>query len=447
MVIRLLILSVGLVVSRTLGPSALGQLSFAQAIVAYALVITDAGLTMMVLREIVRRPADLGSVVSAATAAQALVAGGSILVLTLGASLLPLPPGTGRLIVAFSPLLLGQALYLSYVLQAKGRMGAVAAVKLIRELVATAVGIGLLVLTDRLVWVAIGAWIGQLVADVVCLAIARRVSRLHLVRPRFTDAIDLVRRGSPFLAGAILVQVIINLDVVVIGLQRGDRDVGLYSAAYRLAYYAAMVAGVVVTVAFPGLVAAWEHDRPEFNRQVTGLIKISALIATPLVLAGVIAAPDVVSVLYGPAFTESGSILRILIFLPALAWHNTFAGQALIAAGRQRVFLAVAATSAGVTVVVLLIFVPVAGIVGAAASVMAAELVTATLFSIVVRRQLHINTLRPLSFAAPGILLGAGAATGVMLSTGSRVPAATAGALASSAVGIALVLRSRSRTT
>src|SRR5438105_1734905 len=58
-VVRVLGLSVTVVVSRLLGPGALGQLAFAQAFIAYFLVASDAGLTTLALRDVVRAPETL----------------------------------------------------------------------------------------------------------------------------------------------------------------------------------------------------------------------------------------------------------------------------------------------------------------------------------------------------------------------------------------------------
>lgn len=406
-VTRGLIFAAAVAVSRVLGPSALGQLAFAQALVGYFVMVADAGLTTLVLREIVRRP-NLRSVlvVNATTAQCGLVTAltGALLAV---ASWDVLPRGTGAVLMAISPLLFAQAFNLSYVLQSQRRMAAVGALKVCREIVATGLGLLLLVTTRDVRFVAAAVWVGMLASDVVGAWLLRHDVRL--VRPRPATVADLLRRGSPFLASALLVQVIINFDVMVLGFTRGDEEVGFYAAAYRLAFYAAMIAGVAVTAVFPELVLRWEAGGDAFGELVRRLFRVSAVLSAPLVAFLFAGSGFIVELLYGEGFQESAEILRFLAPLPALGWYNTFAGQALVAADRQRANLKVTAMAAGATVVALSILVPMAGARGAAIGATCVEIGSLTAFGFALRRVTEVMSLRLLFGEVPAMVVLGGA--------------------------------------
>lgn len=434
-VVRLLVLSVTLTVSRLLGPAALGQLSFAQAVIAYLVLATDAGLTTACLRDMVRRPERRADLVISATATQLLLALGLVGGIAVVASLAPLPTGTAALLLVGSPILVGQALNLLYVLQSRELMYAVARIKVTREVIGTSVALVLLIATRNLLWVAAGAWIGMFAGDALTWAVLGRAGDLRGRRPRTAAVRALLRRGSPFLGGALLGQLVVNLDVVVVALVRGTHDAGIYSAAFQPAYYLLLVAGIAVTAVFPQLVRRWETDRRGFASLLAQLIRLSTRFSVPLAGLVVIAAPELIELVYGGSFAESATVLRVVIALPLLGYHNTFAGQALMASGHQRRHLAVLAVAATVTVATVAALVPTVGVLGAAVSVVAAELGSLVLLSLSARRLLGIDSLSPFLGELPGGLAIAATILVTRVLIGPSLPAMVGVAI------IAVVLR------
>ena len=111
----------------------------------------------------------------------------------------------------------------------------------------------------------------------MCWTLLRRREAIRVRRPDADEVIGLLTRGLPFLGSALLIQAIINLDVIVLGVLRSTRDVGIYSAAFRLAFFALMLAGLVATAVFPQLVHRWQADRMSFQRLLARLIRLARL--------------------------------------------------------------------------------------------------------------------------------------------------------------------------
>jgi len=88
-----------LIVARVLGPTALGQLAIAQAVVAYASVVGDAGLTTLTQRSMVREPIRAERLVATTTSIQ-LTLSALLVVAVLGASAVLGPIVAGFLISA-----------------------------------------------------------------------------------------------------------------------------------------------------------------------------------------------------------------------------------------------------------------------------------------------------------------------------------------------------------
>ena len=192
-----------------------------------------------------------------------------------------------------------------------------------------------------------------------------------------------------------------SFDVLVIGATRSSQEAGEYTAAYRIALTAVGMSGLVFAVAFPELVRRHRDDLPAFSRFLTALIRQSTRVGYAMAALVAVAAPQIVSILYGPAFRRSGFLLALLFMSVPISYCNSLLGQGLLAAGRERSYLRNIAVTAAVSIVALLALVPRSGAAAAVAVVLAGELVTLTLFTLQYARSLHVVPTRELVVQLP----------------------------------------------
>lgn len=397
------------VVSRTVGPVSLGYLSFAMALIAYAGVLGDGGLTMYTQRQIAGGLTDVHRAVTATTAVQLILActvGGLVLAFVLLASI---PGPVAPLVIVQIPLLLAQALSLTYVLQGQERMNWVALIRVIGQGSVVVLTIGLVVATRDVVWAAVAYWAGSLVGDAACIALLwyRRLYRPAAFDPRMV--VDLLRSGLPFLGIAFATQLFANMDIVVLGVLRSGHDVGVYSAALRIAQLGLYAMAIMSTVAFPRFSRHFVNDRPRFTSLLERLLALTergALAASAFVF---IEAPAIVQLLFGDQFQESGRILQILMLWIPLGFYSTMVGQALLGGGHQKTYLGAVVLASGTFMLMLVTVVPWIGAPGAAAAVVGREVVVFALFTAAAYRQLGQNTLSIFVKQMPYLVLPLGA--------------------------------------
>jgi len=197
--VRALTLASMLVVARVLGPAALGQPAIAQALVAYANVLGDGGLTTLTQRMMVREPTRAARLVSTTTSIQ-LALSAVLVTVVLGASVvLPLDQTARHLAVVLSPLIVMQALNLFYVLQAREHIGQLAIVRTLGQVATASLSVTLVVVTRSNTWVAVAIWTGALLADMLCFG-ALRAGGFRLRRPEWHLGKRLLRGSWPYLA-------------------------------------------------------------------------------------------------------------------------------------------------------------------------------------------------------------------------------------------------------
>lgn len=404
--VRGLTLASMLVVARVLGPAALGQLAIAQAVIAYAGVLGDGGLTTLAQRTMVRDPVRSERLAATTTSIQ-LALSAVLAVAVVGVSaVLPVDEGARHLVIVMTPLLLAQALNLFYVLQAREDFGALARVRTLGQVAVACLSVILVLRTNSNTWVAVSIWAGALLADLLCFG-ALRSRGFRFGRPEWLVAKHLLRGGWPYLAMSLLSQALQNFDVMVLGATRSSQEVGEYTAAYRIVLIAVGLVGIVIAVVFPELVRRFRDDATAFGEFLTGLIRQSTRVGYAMAALVVMTAPEIVSALYGKAYVNSSVVLAVLFLSVPISYCNGLLGQGLLAAGRERSYLANIGITTATCIAALLLLVPRYGATAAAWVVLAGELVTVLLFTLFYARTFRLLPVGELVFQLPWLLVPA----------------------------------------
>jgi PST family polysaccharide transporter len=383
-----------LTMSRVAGPRGLGLFSVAAAFLAYAQVLSDGGLTVPAQRDLVRSPDEREAIVRRTLAAQLLLAVACMGVGTLTIWLVSQNGSSREVLLVLLPSLIVQALAIFYVFRAAEDAWTIVQARLLGQALATALGVSVLLAGGSVVVAAPAVWIGPLVAHAFLLRRAMRRWNISLAwRGPLLNAglFPTVRRGGPYLGNAIMTQLLINADVIVVGLVLGNAAAGIYAAAYRIPAVIFMTVSIVVTAVFPELVRRAEASAGELQRAISTLISVSLLVLGPAIAMIVALAPELVRHLYGRRYEPSVSLLRILIAFVPLAFASTFIAQALVAAGRQVDYLKINAAAAVAALTLLIVGVPRWGLKSAAYSVTATEVVILIFLVLASRRLLGIR--------------------------------------------------------
>lgn len=403
-----------LVVARSLGPAAFGQVAVAQTLALYIAAFSDGGLTLLAYRRIVVDPKAMSQLVADTTVIQAAISLAMTVLLVVVALAAPFDARLTELLIVFAPYALTQGLSLMYALQSLEEMRAVAVVKTATQIATAVPTIALVLATHNPVWVAAGLVAGQFLGDVLFVARLRRHHGLRFLRPRLDRAPGMLREGAPLLGSFLLFNYAGTIDTLVLGLLKPTTDVGHYSAAARVTNMAVLLNQVVYGAVLPELVRRFHTGRDALRDFTDGLVALTlraTLAGSALVV--VIAGP-VVAALYGDAYRSGATVLAILAPGVALLWYAHLVGYALIAAERQREYLRAIASAAALATVVYPAATVAFGIDGMAAAVTLNALTQAVTFTYYSRTRLGLPSTAVVRgelpyFVAPIALAGVGA--------------------------------------
>ena len=374
---RLCQLAYVMIVARTLGLEAFGELATVTAFLAILGVVSDFGLSRLVVRDVARDPVLGGSYLVQSLAIRAILAVVAALVLGLTVTLLGYSPST-RLAAWVGGLSLvtgAAALTVVAILSARERMRQVA-------ILSALVG----VLTLATAWPVLAAgWgvVGLLAAlAVVNLAQAglggwwiRRdgLAAGPVPAPSLRALGRFLALGLPYAGFNLLSIVYLRAAPVLLSALQGKEAVGLYMAAFRLVEAFALVPLAVVTALFPLMATQARSGDGSLGRTYGQAIRLLGLLAFPLAAGTTLLAAPLVDLVYGTAFREASELLAILVWGLALLYLNAPVGNVILGSDEAARYLPWAALHTGASVIVTGWLAARAGVRGAAWGFVLAE--------------------------------------------------------------------------
>jgi len=135
-----------------------------------------------------------------------------------------------------------------------------------------------------------------------------------------------------------------------LGAVSGSVEVGLYGAASNVASLALLGMPILTWVLVPSAARAAAAAGGGVRDLVAGTLRVSLLGSVPVAVACAVAAPQVLSLCFGPGFAGAAPMLRVLAPTFSLAYVSTVCAIALLQEGRAWTMAAVSMAGVGASV-------------------------------------------------------------------------------------------------
>jgi len=180
---------------------------------------------------------------------------------------------------------------------------------------------------------------------------------------------DLIKDGIILGGVTFLWLIYFRIDSVMLGLMKGDFEVGIYNVAYRIMEGLFFIPSIVMMVSFPRL-ARNERFNDIFWKLLFILGSIGLVISATLYLF----APSLIVLIYGREFLGSIKVLQTLslVIFPVFLGHLTT--QSLIALDLSRLYLFVAFMGTLLNISLNYFLIPPLGAVGASWATLLTEI-------------------------------------------------------------------------
>lgn len=380
---------------RVLGPSHFGAYVFAQAVIAYLVLLADYGFNWSATAEIARVQNDHDAVTRIfwrTQAAKALVACAGLVLLVLGVLLVPKMIELRPIMFATFPFVIGTVLFPQWLFQGLERMFFITVSTLSARVL-------VIPLTYLLVHSPDDTWLAALinsmstvVAGIVAHALIVRARMISLWMPSANEVMEAFREGWHVFISTAAVSLYTTTNSVLLGFLAGNVTLGYFGAADKIRNAAQALIGPLSNALYPRVNALFAEDAAKAYALVRkALYSMSAIMLaiSAMLWAG---APLIVRLAMGPQYAPAVDVLRWMAFVPLLVSLNNVLGlQMMLPLGMKKKFSEILLGS-GVFNVALLV--PLAirlGAQGAAMSVLATEvLVTGCMALYLIRKRVPV---------------------------------------------------------
>ncbi len=360
---------VGIWVARYLGVEQFGILSYC---VAFALLFRPMamfGLTGICVREIVKFPKEKNEILGSAFTLS-LVAGilAFLVVVNLIAVLKPDEPVYCAIvsIVGFGLIFFSFEIF-DYWFQAKVNAKPVVAARtivLILSACVKAVGILLHASVVFFAWVNLAEL--MFTGTALLIAYTRCGFKLTDLKVRFKWIKKLFHDAWPLALSGIAATIYLRIDKIMLGDMLGAGDVGLYTAATRLAEVWYFLPVCIMSSLYPAVIKSIENKSLNTNKRMQQIYNMMTLMGYLVGVVTTLFAAPLVTLLFGPEYGPSAQVLTLYVWSGIFV--NIAMGKAawLKAMNYTKIQFVSTVIGAVINVVLNLIFIRKYGVIGAA---------------------------------------------------------------------------------
>ena len=376
-------LLVGIWVARYLGPAQFGLFSYAVAFAALFSSIAKLGLDSIMVRDLVREPAQRD--IYMGTAFWLKLAGSLAMLGVIGIALqLTTSDSTTRLYIFIiaSGAIFQPFEVVDFYFQSKVLSKFVSICKLIQLTISSLIKIFLIYIDSGLFWFVIVSLIDQITLAAT-LYLAYRCQKIGMYFKHFNRHVakKLLIDSWPLVLSGLAVMIYMRTDQIMIKEMLGEKEVGLYSAATRISEIWYFVPILITNSIFPAILNV-KKDSPKYFFRLRVLFSVLVWIGILVAAITAFIYDWLIIFLYGQDYQQAGQVLMIHIWGGIFVALGAASGSWFVSENLQRYALYRTLLGASVNIALNFALIPKYGILGAAIGTVVAQSVAALFFDI-----------------------------------------------------------------
>jgi O-antigen/teichoic acid export membrane protein len=376
-------LLVGIWVARYLGPAQFGLFSYAVAFAALFSSIAKLGLDSIMVRDLVREPAQRD--IYMGTAFWLKLAGSLAMLGVIGIALqLTTSDSTTRLYIFIiaSGAIFQPFEVVDFYFQSKVLSKFVSICKLIQLTISSLIKIFLIYIDSGLFWFVIVSLIDQITLAAT-LYLAYRCQKIGMYFKHFNRHVakKLLIDSWPLVLSGLAVMIYMRTDQIMIKEMLGEKEVGLYSAATRISEIWYFVPILITNSIFPAILNV-KKDSPKYLFRLRVLFSVLVWIGILVAAITAFIYDWLIIFLYGQDYQQAGQVLMIHIWGGIFVALGAASGSWFVSENLQRYALYRTLLGASVNIALNFALIPKYGILGAAIGTVVAQSVAALFFDI-----------------------------------------------------------------
>ncbi|MDQ3076063.1 MAG: flippase [bacterium] len=157
-------------------------------------------------------------------------------------------------------------------------------------------------------------------------------------------------------------------DIIILGWYSSVEQIGIYSAAQKLALIIYLLPTLLGVAILPTLSKLAASDLNKMRIMVNKVTKYSVIFTLPIIIGCFLFGDFVFNLLFGEEYAESASVFRIMSLAIVTIAPSTLISNAMFAEGKQNKLIRFVFVSLAINIILCLLAIPYFGIEGAAVS-------------------------------------------------------------------------------
>lgn len=187
---------------------------------------------------------------------------------------------------------------------------------------------------------------------------------------------QILTEAWPFGVAMLLNAVMLNTDTIMLGWLKTPEDVGWYSAAQRIILLLYLLPGFLAVSVFPTFSRTAAADPEKFRAIFEKSLRGVLIAALPIVVGGLMTAPEIIGLIFGKEYEPAVLPFQIIILTVLFVFPGSIIGNGIFAYNWQNRLFGVFAAAAFGNALLNFLFIPVYGIVGAAAATVITQFIS-----------------------------------------------------------------------
>ncbi len=185
---------------------------------------------------------------------------------------------------------------------------------------------------------------------------------------------NIFRKSWPFALSLLFISIYYYIDSVMLGILKGNKEVGLYNAAYKLIVFILIIGSVIARSTYPIISKLFKTSFIKLKVFLENYNKFIFIIAIPIAFGGVILSRQIILFIYGENFNESIFAFQILVISAAIVYISTIYAHSLQICNKQKIHLLGMGLGALINITLNFILIPYFGLIAAAAATLLTEI-------------------------------------------------------------------------
>ncbi len=386
-----IVLFIGVLVARYLGPEKFGLLSYLVSFVGLFSMVAGLGLDQILVRNLVKGEINKDTLLGTTYFLKSLGASGAVLLILSLSYLLSIDLEIRIMILIISATMIFQAFdVIDLFFQSEVESKFVVFIQFINLLISSTLKLAFIYFQAPLIWFI---WLILFESLIIAtgLLVIYKFKNFSIYKWRYNKniAITLLKDAWPLILSGIAISVYMKIDQVMLKEMLNEEAVGNYAVAVKLSEAWYFIPSVITSSLFPAIINAKKVSESFYYERIQ---KLYYLMILPTILISIITsigADKIVTILFGTAYKEAGPVLTIHIWAGIFIAFGFVNGKWIIAENLTKIALMRSVLGATTNVIANLFLIPLWGIKGAAVATLIA-LAFSTHFAFIINKKLRV---------------------------------------------------------